>query len=240
MLSAEGAFLGLKMFCRCLAKGDECMGIRFYCPNGHKLNVKEFQAGQHGVCPKCHAKFDIPFESTRLAGSKDLPAAKEWEERARREGLFPYEKQEKTVLQDINLNMISTNVNEVPLGMDASAGLSGASILASSNANTPASKNVQPTSASISPASTPAPAPAPTPAPPSLPDPFAGPADTVWYVRPATGEQLGPLDRDVVKSWLNAGRISADTLVWREGWADWKAGSEVFESLAGPKNIFGF
>ena len=26
------------------------MGIRFYCPNGHKLNVKEFQAGRRGIC----------------------------------------------------------------------------------------------------------------------------------------------------------------------------------------------
>ena len=24
------------------------MGIRFFCPNGHKLNVKEFQAGRRG------------------------------------------------------------------------------------------------------------------------------------------------------------------------------------------------
>ena len=29
------------------------MGIRFYCPNGHKLNVKSFQAGRKGFCPFC-------------------------------------------------------------------------------------------------------------------------------------------------------------------------------------------
>ena len=29
------------------------MGIRFRCPNGHKLNVKEFLAGKRGICPKC-------------------------------------------------------------------------------------------------------------------------------------------------------------------------------------------
>ena len=38
------------------------MGIRFYCPNGHKLNVKEFQAGQKGICPVCGAKMQIPLE----------------------------------------------------------------------------------------------------------------------------------------------------------------------------------
>src|SRR4051794_12581638 len=36
------------------------MGIRFSCPNGHKLNVKTFLAGKRGVCPQCGAKFVIP------------------------------------------------------------------------------------------------------------------------------------------------------------------------------------
>ncbi|MBN2217037.1 MAG: hypothetical protein JW719_06645 [Pirellulales bacterium] len=36
------------------------MGIRVYCPNGHKLNVKETQAGRRGICPQCGAKFTIP------------------------------------------------------------------------------------------------------------------------------------------------------------------------------------
>jgi hypothetical protein len=37
------------------------MGIRFSCPNGHKLNVKNFLAGKRGVCPQCGAKFIIPM-----------------------------------------------------------------------------------------------------------------------------------------------------------------------------------
>ena len=36
------------------------MGIRFLCPNGHKLNVKSFQAGKRGICPHCGARFTIP------------------------------------------------------------------------------------------------------------------------------------------------------------------------------------
>jgi hypothetical protein len=45
----------------------EIMGIRFFCPNGHKLNVKDFQAGQIGFCPFCGVKMPIPLESTRLS-----------------------------------------------------------------------------------------------------------------------------------------------------------------------------
>jgi hypothetical protein len=39
------------------------MGIKFHCPNGHKLNVKSFLAGKKGVCPKCGTKVRIPLTS---------------------------------------------------------------------------------------------------------------------------------------------------------------------------------
>jgi hypothetical protein len=46
------------------------MGIRFACPNGHKLNVKEHLAGKRGICPSCGAKFLIPAASN----GNDQPA----------------------------------------------------------------------------------------------------------------------------------------------------------------------
>jgi hypothetical protein len=39
------------------------MGIRFLCPNGHRLNVKTFLAGERGICPECDARFIVPTES---------------------------------------------------------------------------------------------------------------------------------------------------------------------------------
>jgi hypothetical protein len=36
------------------------MGIRFNCPNGHKLHVKSFLAGKRGYCPHCGTKVLIP------------------------------------------------------------------------------------------------------------------------------------------------------------------------------------
>ena len=51
-------------------KQRQIMGIRFYCPNGHKLNVKSFQAGKMGVCPHCGAKTQIPTESTRPSSAE--------------------------------------------------------------------------------------------------------------------------------------------------------------------------
>lgn len=39
------------------------MGIRFLCPQGHKLHVKAYLAGRRGICPHCGAKMVIPHES---------------------------------------------------------------------------------------------------------------------------------------------------------------------------------
>jgi hypothetical protein len=36
------------------------MGIRFLCPNGHKLNVKTFLAGKRAICPDCGARVLVP------------------------------------------------------------------------------------------------------------------------------------------------------------------------------------
>lgn len=51
------------------------MGIRFLCPNGHKLNVKAYLAGERGICPQCDAKFMVPRESGEQVEAIDEVAA---------------------------------------------------------------------------------------------------------------------------------------------------------------------
>jgi hypothetical protein len=70
-----------------------------------------------------------------------------------------------------------------------------------------------------------------TPAPSAAPDPLAEAGDVVWYVRPACGGQFGPASREVMRSWLHEGRVGADSLVWREGWPDWRQAAKVFPQL---------
>ena len=67
--------------------------------------------------------------------------------------------------------------------------------------------------------------------PPPQPDPLTELPTAVWYVRPPSGGQFGPAQADMMRGWLNEGRVSPDTLVWREGWADWKEASSVFPQL---------
>jgi len=57
--------------------------------------------------------------------------------------------------------------------------------------------------------------------------------EAVWYVRPPSGGQYGPADGAIMRRWLEEGRVSGDSLVWREGWNDWKAADSVFRELQG-------
>jgi hypothetical protein len=46
------------------------MGIKFKCPQGHKIHVKAFLAGKRAICPHCGAKVTVPLASTNdLAGA---------------------------------------------------------------------------------------------------------------------------------------------------------------------------
>jgi hypothetical protein len=52
------------------------MGIRFSCPNGHKLNVKTFLAGKRAICPDCGAKVIVPSlsEQPTIPSFDDSPS----------------------------------------------------------------------------------------------------------------------------------------------------------------------
>ncbi len=62
-------------------------------------------------------------------------------------------------------------------------------------------------------------------------DPITEAPDAVWYVRPPSGGQYGPADGDIMRRWLEEGRVGADSLVWREGWPDWKIAASAFPTL---------
>jgi hypothetical protein len=62
-------------------------------------------------------------------------------------------------------------------------------------------------------------------------DPLAQGAELVWYVRPPTGGQYGPARGEVMRRWIDEGRICPDCLVWREGWTEWLQAGHVFAGL---------
>jgi hypothetical protein len=69
----------------------------------------------------------------------------------------------------------------------------------------------------------------------SAPDPIAEAPAAIWYVRPASGGQFGPAGGEIMRQWLIQRRVGADSMLWREGWTDWKRAVTVFPSL-GPSS----
>jgi hypothetical protein len=59
----------------------------------------------------------------------------------------------------------------------------------------------------------------------------------VWYIQPPTASQFGPTTSDVIQDWLAQGRLTADCLLWREGWNEWRQADDVFPQLAAKLSI---
>jgi len=49
------------------------MGIVAFCPQGHRVKVKDHLAGRKGICPECGTSFRIPVDSP--PGPTDPPVA---------------------------------------------------------------------------------------------------------------------------------------------------------------------
>ncbi|MEM9645480.1 MAG: DUF4339 domain-containing protein, partial [Planctomycetota bacterium] len=47
-------------------------------------------------------------------------------------------------------------------------------------------------------------------------------SSAVWYVRPADGGQYGPADGERLAQWIDEGRVATSSLVWRDGWPQWR------------------
>lgn len=50
------------------------MGIEAFCPNGHRMKVKDHLAGRLGVCPTCGSRFRLPDVSVGLSPAREIPA----------------------------------------------------------------------------------------------------------------------------------------------------------------------
>jgi len=51
------------------------MGIVSYCPNQHRVKVKDELAGRKGICPTCGVRFRIPLKSQSEPPQAQSPAA---------------------------------------------------------------------------------------------------------------------------------------------------------------------
>lgn len=219
------------------------MGIRFHCPNGHKLNVKAFLAGKKGVCPDCGVKLRIPDRSepgldsgigeAQQAASNPAPTAAP-----------------KPTTAPAPVAVMTAPLPSAPMTAMAPPGIARPSGIATPvmpaggypamsapppmPAPMPAAMPAAPTPyAAPMPGRGPLPPvpPVPPPAPPGAVDAITENPLATWFVRPPSGGQFGPARGEVMRKWLTEGRVTADSLVWREGWIDWLSATEVFPQL---------
>jgi GYF domain 2 len=166
------------------------MGIRFECPNGHKLNVKTYLAGKRGICPDCGAKFVIPATHNGHMAAEPLAAAV----------------REASAATSVNGHQSAAP--QVPVtqpAADAPPPSVAEALL----------REVSHGAEAVGPALVP-------------------PRSDVWYVRPQSGGQFGPATDEVLKAWIAEGRLTEHSLLWREGWPEWKVAREAADVLPMP------
>lgn len=244
------------------------MGIKFRCPNGHKLHVKSFLAGKRGICPHCGVKVRIPEASVTADEADDSPesdasieggistavataAAKSIAESSTATSAVARPSVTSAAPVSAAPVVAVTPVSVTPTVTPAAAAAPTPTPIAPVVAATPVvavapTTAVTPVRAPVEVATAPvtvaagspvtvavAPTAAPPiPAPAAPPDPILEAPNAVWYVRPPSGGQFGPARGDVMRKWISEGRVSADSLVWRDGWEDWKTAVAVFPTLA--------
>ncbi|RIK83392.1 MAG: hypothetical protein DCC67_06015 [Planctomycetota bacterium] len=166
------------------------MGVRFECPNGHKLHVKAELAGKRGICPQCQARFVVPaFSGQRV---------------------------------------------EAVVAAGAPAEAPGVVANTSQTAREPAAPKTASFSASTADTPPVLAIAVPLDEPQQPDEQLASAAPVAWYLRPADGGQYGPATEEMFQRWIDEGRVSPDSWVWRTGWAEWKAGSEVLPAQPLP------
>ncbi|MDZ4778806.1 MAG: GYF domain-containing protein [Planctomycetia bacterium] len=74
-------------------------------------------------------------------------------------------------------------------------------------------------------------APAPAPVASNGMSAAAAAVESKWFVRPPSGGQYGPAAESVLRQWIAEGRITPDTLIWREGDPEWQPAAAAFSEL---------
>jgi hypothetical protein len=189
------------------------MGIVAYCPNGHRVKVKDEFAGRKGVCPECQARFRIPRGDAAGGGAARRA---EGYRVARVVSLDP------AVAAGLPRAVAvaptagapgSAQVGQPAAPRAAAVGAGGGVQVgrpAAPGADAAARQGGQPAART------------------SLHPALAERPELTWSVAVPGGEASAPMSAEAMQSVLDAGGLTGAELVWREGWADWVSIRLVF------------
>ena len=197
------------------------MGIKFFCPQGHKLHVKSFLSGKKGICPHCGAKVRIPQETDQQkdVSFADIPEIADIPEMIGNESethaaFAEYAQTSSEPIPPSSTQPDEPLVHEIvePEHEFIGKPLTNSNL---TNDHSVSGDDVARHGALASVLTSPALLEAP---------------DAVWYVRAGSGGQFGPATSAIMQTWLSEGRVRADAMVWREGWETWAPAQQVFPS----------
>lgn len=198
------------------------MGVRFACHHcGKRLNIKYELAGKRGICPGCSARFRIPLadaeQSIPLSDAELSPARRSAAGRSAggQNGVEiaaagrPSSERAKPPAQRASQPAERPGLHVKRAEPPARRGGGQAHRTGQPNSSTSSSESV------------------------ATVDWLTGDVSATWYVRPPSGGQYGPASSEVLRQWIDEGRLAATSLVWRDGWPQWRVAREAFPDLAG-------
>ena len=178
------------------------MGIVAFCPNGHRINVKDSFAGRKGLCPTCGAKFRVPAPGSGSPGPESaLPTAR---------------------LLDLDAAVAATLPRVLPFAPAAAEPIP-------EPIPEPMPEPIpEPMPASAAVFAMP---PAPISAQPALHPALAERADLQWCIAFPGGEPTEPLPAESMQAWLDSGQAEGHEVVWRSDWPEWRPARDVFPDV---------
>ncbi len=187
------------------------MGIRFSCHLcNNPLHVKDYQAGKRGKCPKCQGSFRVPPADADFSLAIDesfsaSPATQTSKKNVASPSTQPSSTQPSaTTIQPTAIQPTATQptATDKPLATKPTTPATPKSPDPASPSLPKAPKHLEPPSD-------------------ELPASLLPYVDARWYVRPPSGGQYGPATTHTLLDWIQQRRVTADSLVWREGLENW-------------------
>jgi hypothetical protein len=184
---------------------DFRMGIVSFCPQGHRVKVKDILAGKKGICPTCGARVRIPKVSApppavaAAPAAASLPVARivslDEAEAERLPRAVPFDRPAPAAVAAVPEPVeVEHDVETAAEGVEFEDDIAAVVVLHPVIAERP---------------------------------------DLAWCHAVPGGAASDPLGAEAMQAWLDSGRADAGALVWRADWPEWRPLAAVFPRHAG-------
>ena len=180
------------------------MGIVAFCPNGHRIKVKDELAGRKGVCPTCAAKFRIPLKDASPApdGTDGPPLARV----VSLDPIFAGSLPAAYALDEAETVAAAPETGfgapDFVLVAEDDRGDAGHGAATHGTSGGHAVLDERP--------------------------------ELAWCFAIRGGAPSAPIDTATMRAWLDSGEATADHVVWRQDWPEWRPLPDVFPDALPP------